>query len=147
MVDLMIYESGNGGELSLKNGNLEITNAVFNQIYIAHFGGNIEAVTGGVGQSSDVNLDWWGNSLLNTQHQMNSYLERALNENPLTSAGRVAIERAAKADVEFLNIAEIHTTASIIGTDKVKISHKVNQTTINFIWDSTKNEIIKEITI
>lgn len=148
MKDIMIYESGNGGEISLKNGIIEETSAIFNQIYLSHFGGNIEANTAGDEQEGEERQDWWGNSFLDTENQMNSNLERVLNENTITSYGRNFIERAAKEDIEYLSdMAEIETIVSVIGVSKLKISHIINQTQVNYTWDATKNEVIEEIII
>jgi hypothetical protein len=148
MRDIMIYESGNGGEINIENGIIEETSAIFNQIYLAHFGGNLEASTTGEEQEGKERFDWWGNGFLDAENQMNSNLERSLNENTITSYGRNFIERAAKEDIEYLsNMAEIETTVSIVSFDKLKIFHKINQTQVNYIWDATKNEVIEEIII
>lgn len=148
MIDIMIYESGNGGELSLKNGIIEETSAIFNQIYLAHFGGNLEANTTDDELEGEERFDWWGNTFFNGDDRMNSNLERSLNENSLNSYGRILIERAALSDIEYLSdIAEIQTEVTLISADKLKISHTLNQTQVNYIWDATKNEVIQEITI
>lgn len=148
MKDFLIYESGNGGELSLTNDIIEETSSIFNQIYLTHFGGNVEASTTGNEREGEERLDWWGNEFLNTDQQMNSSLEKALIDNALTSAGRSVIEQAAKSDVEFLeNIADISTNVYVTGNDKVVISHIVDQKVMNFIWDATNAELIEEITI
>lgn len=148
MEDILIYDFGNGGEISLKNGDIEGTGAIFNMVYLAHFGGNIEASTTGNEDEGEERSDWWGNFYLEEKAMMNSELERALNNNPLTSSGRASIERAAKKDLEFLSdIADVDVSVQITGNNKIKITEKINQTIINFIWDSTKNEIIETIII
>jgi phage gp46-like protein len=147
-MDLMIYESGNGGDLLLKGGDVQTTEAIYNGVYLAHFGGNVEASTTGDEQEGVDRLDWWGNQFLDEQAQMNSELERAINSVALTSGGRVTLEKAAKKDIDYLSdIAETTVTAEITGNNKIKIIDKINQTAVNFIWDATKNEVIEEITI
>jgi hypothetical protein len=148
MIDVLIYESGNGGELSLKDGDIETTDGLFNIPYLSHFGGNVEVSTKGNELEGEERIDWWGNIFLEDESQMNSELERALNNNALTSAGRANIEAAAKKDLQVLSdIADVSTTVSITGNDKIYISDKVDKTVVNLIWDSTKSELIEEITI
>lgn len=147
-MDLMIYESGNGGELSLKSGDIETTQAVFNQFYLSHFGGNTEASTTGNEIEGTERMDWWGNMFLNEKSQMNSSLEKTLQGVALTSAGRVEVEREARKDIDYLSdLGELSTVVQIIGNDKIQISDKINQSKVDFIWDATKSEVIEEIVI
>ena len=149
-MDLSIYETGNGGDLILKNGDLEITEGLTNQPYLAHFGGNKEASTTGEEIQGTERLDWWGNSFFINDEagQMNSELERALDKNNLSSSGRIEIENQAKEDLKFLaDVAEISTNVSILDDDKVQISDKLSQPDNEkflFIWDATKNELIED---
>lgn len=148
MNDVLIYENGNGGELSLKNGDIETTDGLANQAYLSHFGGNIEASTTGNEIEGEQRADWWGNALLEPQAQMNSEVERALNANALNSSGRVNIELAAKKDITHLSdIADLLSSVVIIGNDKLRITDKIDKTVSDLIWDATKSELIEEIII
>ena len=150
MTDIAIYESGSGGEINLLNGDIEMTDGLFNQPYLSHFGGNTEASTTGEEQEGTERFDWWANALMFAQPeaQMNSEVERALNNNALSSSGRSDIEQQAKKDIDFLSVlGEVSSTVSIIGNDKIKISDKINQSVKSFIWDATRQELIKEIII
>lgn len=148
MTDIHIYESGNGGELSLKNGDIESTDGLFNMPYLAHFGGNVEASTTGNEQEGEERMDWWGNQFLEEQHQMNSTLEKSLCEIAITSAGLARIERDAKKDLEFISeLGDASCEVSASGLNKIIISDKINQSKVDIIWDATKSELIEEITI
>jgi hypothetical protein len=148
MTDIMIYESGGGGEISLKNADIEMTDGLLNMPYLAHFGGNLEASTTGNEDENTERFDWWGNVFLEESAQMNSSLEKTLNETALNSAGRVTIERQAKNDLQFLSdIADISCNVGIIGVDKVRISDTVSQSVVDFIFNATNSELIEEITI
>jgi hypothetical protein len=150
LIDILLYESGNGGEISLKNGDIQMTDSISNQPYLAHFGGNVEASTTGEEIVGEDRSDWWGNTFFENDQasQMNSELERALNNTALNSAGRLSITQSAKTDLEFLKeIADIDCEASITGIDKISISDKINQTQKTFSWDATNDELIEEITI
>lgn len=96
MTDLLIYESGNGGELLLRGNDLAGVNGYENAGYLAQFGG----------------AEWWGNYM--TDQPYNSQTEIALQTNALSSAGRLAIEQAIKADLEFLK--DISGTTATVQT-------------------------------
>jgi hypothetical protein len=145
MIDVMIYESGNGGEISLKNGDIETTDGLFNQPYLAHFGGNVEALTTGNEIVGVERFDWFGNFFLPKEAQMNSLLEKTLNEVALNSAGRLTVEKVAKIDLDFLtSLGDVTSSASITNTDKITISDKINKTKVDYLWDATKAELIEE---
>lgn len=145
MNDVLIYEGGNGGELSLKNGDIETTDSLANQAYLAHFGGNVEASTTGNEVEGEERSDWWGNSFIETGSQMNSEIERALNNNALTSAGRSNIEDAANKDLQYLSeISDTGSTVALIGNDKLRITDTIDKTVKDLIWDATKSELIEQ---
>lgn len=149
MTDIMIYESGNGGEIFIKdNGDVETTDGLFNMPYLSHFGGNVEAVTTGQEEEGEERFDWWGNTFLEENSQMNSLLEKSLNENNLSSQGRNFIERDAKTDLQSLNeIGSTDSSVSIISNDKIQVSDRIEQLNQEIIWTKTKDELIQEITI
>lgn len=150
-MDLELVETGNGGDL-VKNGKgLSVISGLQNMIYLALFGGNVEGTTPKKRLASEQDLSWFGNSLLmpnSPETQFNSLTERKLNEVPLTSAGRIEIERTVKKDLEFMKaFAEVSVAVSIPATDKVNIDVRVKQPgnlqqqTFTFIWDRSKNEL------
>lgn len=149
-MDLQLIETGNGGD-NLKNGNdLALIYGWENMPYIAMFGHR-----GGVTKTSYSNNefrgDWWGNSLLHPQDpavQINSLTEDALHNTPLTSAGRLLIEEAIKADLAFMQpFAEVTVTTAITGVDKFRIDllvkkpDNLEQKQYIFIWDATLQEL------
>jgi hypothetical protein len=148
MTDIIIYESGNGGEISIKAGDIETTDGLLNMPYLSHFGGNVETSTTGNEIEGIERLDWWGNQFLETESQMNSELERSLLNNALNSNGRANIEKDATKDIQILNkLGNVSSSVEITGQNKVKISDTINQITIDFIWDATNKELIEERTI
>lgn len=149
--DIMIFESGNGGDFNIRNGDLDSVKGLTNQPYLAHFGGNKEASTTGEEIPGKERFDWWGNSFFQNEPgaQMNSELERGLRNQPLNSKGRVQLERFAKEDLEFLTeVAEVDSEVSIIGNDKIKISDKLKEPNAenqySVLWEATKNEQIEQ---
>lgn len=153
IIDIMIFESGSGGDLNLKNDDLETVSGLTNQVYLALFGGNIEQST-----NENLNLlekrnDWFGNNLLPTEQQFNSIFEKTIREITLTSAGIQILENAAKKDLEYLSeYADIEISGSIVSRDRFELIINLiepddNSTKIKFVWDGTKNELIEYIII
>ena len=151
-MDLVLHETGNGGDLQLKGNDLDVSASIFNQIYMALFGGNPSASTTGEELITEQRQDWWANSLVYQdlpELQQNSTLERVLNEVALNSSGRLQIEEAVKNDLAFLkDVAEISIETRITDIDRVEIrifaqepDNEQKQEFI-FIWDATKQEVI-----
>lgn len=155
--DILIYESGSGGELSVQNSDIALIEQLYNQVYLALFGGNVAVSTLGNEPAGIIREDWWGNALLfpnDPGSQFNSQTELALLQNALNSTGRVNIERAVKADLSYFgSIADITVNVVILSTNQVQIAVTLSQPssqqnkTFVFIWDNAKNEVITQQTI
>jgi hypothetical protein len=148
-MDIVLFESGNGGDISIKNGDIEMTDSILQQPYIAHFGGNLEANTTGEEIEGEERFDWWGNMLIpNQDNQINSNLERTLTKVALNSSGFKTIQIAATNDLDFItDEANVTINLALNGLDKLKLSDILDQKQVDFIWDATKNELIEEIVI
>lgn len=124
--DIAIGETLNGGDIIKNNNDVGLVFQNENQIYLALMGGNADGT------------DWWANQVLfanNKEFQFVSNTERALNTNPLTSSGRIAIETAVNKDLEFLSpYATVEVTVSIIAVNAVKI-------TVNTLWNDGKKQL------
>lgn len=155
--DLHLFESGSGGELSLLNNDLELSESLFQVIYISLFGGNLEASTKGNEVDGQERFDYWGNQLLfseQPQKQFNSETERVLNTTVLNSSGRILIQQAVETDLNFLNqIAQTQIEVSILDENQLQILIRMqalsNQqtTTLTFVYNNASNEIINQRTI
>lgn len=152
MIDIALNETGNGGDAQISGNDIATTSAIFNQIYLALFGGNVEASTTGEELTTEQRLDWWGNNLLFQDEpdlQFNSTLEKTLTEVALNSSGRLIIEEAVRNDLKFLNsFAEIRVSTEVTGVDRISILIFVQEPdnseekVFEFIWDATKQEVI-----
>lgn len=157
MADLLIYSSGGGGEANLLSNDLELTDGIFNQVYLGLFGGNPGFVSTGITIESEQNFDWWGNNLFfnnDPEKQFNSYTENILNTIALNSQSREIIKGFVLKDLQFLtNLAEVKAEIFIIDSDKVMIEVKLKELSnqqnkeFQFIWDATKSELIEKRTI
>ena len=98
MRDLLIYETGDGGDLKVLNNDLALTTSLYNQVYLCLFGGNVEASTKGNELENEKRFDWWANDLLDLN--FNSETERIINTVTLNPSGRLKILQAVKNDLK-----------------------------------------------
>lgn len=147
-MDIRLIENGNGGDMVFDNGDIQLISEVYQQPYLAHFGGNKEMSTGDIVENEGYNNDWWGNSLLSEQPncQLNSAFEKALDETPLSSSGRITLERIASEDLDYLSgFAESQSSVVITDVDKIRLTDNIakeNNVNFSYIWDSFKDEIL-----
>lgn len=155
--DFNLAENGSGGDITILGNDIAMTETLLQSAYLAMFGGNVETNTTGSELENEQRFDWWGNGLFHSQYpnkQFNSNTERALNEIPLTTSGRIEIQRAAEMDLSFLKaIAEIDVQVGIVSNSSLSIlvtmlpySNK-QEKVLQLLYDNAKNEMIikKEI--
>jgi len=145
-MDVKIKETGSGGDLVFENGDIQLTSEVYNQPYLAHFGGNKEQTTPEYIEGTE-RLDYWANALfLPSNEQLNSSFEKMLNDTELSSSGRIKLERAASEDLEFLSgFADTTSSVNITSVDKILLSETVtknNNENFTYIWSEAKDEIL-----
>lgn len=152
MKDFSIYESSNGGELLLINDDVNLADTLLQVVYIALFGGNVEAETLGNEKPNQIRNDWWANDLLFSdfkERQMNSLTERTLREVPLSSSGRIQIQNSVQEDLRFLqSVVDVKVEVKIINNHRVDIYVKLNRyknredVNLQFLWDNIQNSVI-----
>jgi hypothetical protein len=145
MVDLKVFETGNGGDLMLSGFDLAKALTFDNFPYLAMFGGNPKFTTPPERIQSEQAFDFWGNSLFfsdSPEQQFNSFTEAALESVDLNSNGRLKIEEAVKKDLKFMSpFANVSVNVSILGQEKVGIGISIVQPENNvnkqfmYIWD------------
>lgn len=151
-MDLRIIESNNGGDLFKKRRDLCVIEGLENMVYLALFGGNVEASTQFDRLENEQAFDWWGNRLFHQEQpgiQINSLTERTLMSVSLTSAGRVSIEDAVKRDLDFMRpFTRVSVAVTIPASDKVAIGVRLeqpdnlDQRQFVYIWDATRQELL-----
>lgn len=147
MRDLLIYETGDGGDLKVLNNDLALTTSLYNQVYLCLFGGNVEASTKGNELNNEKRFDWWGNSLL--ELNFNSETERTINNVTLNASGRLKILQAVKNDLKPIDLVANYTVEVILeNVNRFKIlinlTEKLNkqEKIIQILWDISKDEVI-----
>ena len=146
-MDCKIIESGNGGDLVFEDGDLVLTSEIYNQSYLAHFGGNKEASSDDNLNDGDFNESYFANGLLlKNNEQLNSSFEKALLNTEISSSGRIKLESSASKDLEYLSeIANTESIVSIPTVDRVQLKDSITQKGIDkfsYIWNEAKDEII-----
>jgi len=125
MQDILIYESGEGGELQLISNDLATVDSLANQVYIALFGGG--------------DANWFGNDP-DIAIDQNSTFETVLKSVALNASGLQKLENAARADLSYLNNFSVE--CSLIAPTKLKISVVISENVITFVWNENNIEII-----
>ena len=150
--DILLYETGSGGDFAILSNDLVLGDVLYQQFYLALFGGNLKASTKQTYLSNEERFDYWGNSLVwptNKNRQFNSETERILDNIVLNSSGRLKVIQAVKNDLAYLsNVINFEVEVNLLSQNKLSItitfSGKTNQQdkALQFVFDSSKNELI-----
>lgn len=152
--DILLYESGDGGEISIQSNDLALAETLYMQVYLAMFGGNVEENTKTSYLNTEERFDWWGNTLFfndEKSKQFNSNTERTLKNVSLNSSGRLEIIRAMNEDLSYLgDVLDYNVNVELQDVNKIRLiiqfSQKGNQEDkiLQLVYDNAKNEIIIE---
>lgn len=152
--DIALYESGSGGDFAIVNNDLLMAETLYQQFYLAMFGGNPMASTQTAYLPTEDRYDYWGNTLIwkdAKPKQFNSETERALRNTALTSSGRLTIIQAINQDLEYLkSVVDLSVQVELLSSNKIRItvsfSGKTNQQDklLQLVFDNAKNEVIIE---
>lgn len=150
--DIHLFETGSGGDFAIVNNDLLMGESLYQQIYLALFGGNIEASTKPSYLASEERFDYWGNSLIwkdAKTKQFNSETERTLRNVALNSSGRLSILQAVNNDLDYLKgVVDFTVEVGIESVSRISItvsfSEKTNQQdkVLQMVWNNSKNEVI-----
>jgi phage gp46-like protein len=150
--DIHLFETGTGGDFAILNDDLLMSETLHQQVYLALFGGNVEANTKASYLESEERFDYWGNSFIWSDaptKQFNSETERVLGSVALNSSGRLSILQAASKDLDYLkNVINYTVDVSINSISKMSISisftEKSNQQNrlLQLVWDNSKKEVL-----
>ncbi|MNX74446.1 hypothetical protein D3C86_1058860 [compost metagenome] len=152
--DILLYESGDGGEMSIQSNDLALAETLYMQVYLAMFGGNVEENTKTSYLNTEERFDWWGNTLFFDDvksKQFNSNMERTLKNVSLNSSGRLEILRAMNEDLTYLtDVLDYEIDVELPDVNKIRLivqfRQKGNQEDkiLQLVYDNAKNEIIIE---
>ena len=150
--DINLFEGGSGGEMRILNSDLLMAETIYQTIYLALYGGNVEQSTTSEETDLEENFDYWGNQLFysnNPDKWFNSQTERVLSTVALNGEGRRLIEDAVNADLQFLNnVVNFEVEVNIAANNKaeiiIAISEFQNQSNrqLKMVWENSRNELI-----
>jgi len=150
--DIHLFETGSGGDFAIVNNDLLMGESLYQQIYLALFGGNIQASTKPSYLESEERFDYWGNSLIWKDvktKQFNSETERTLGNVALNSSGRLSILQAVNNDLDYLKgVVDFTVEVGIESVSRISITvnfrEKTNQQdkVLQMVWNNSKNEVI-----
>jgi len=150
--DINLFEGGSGGEMRILNSDLLMAETIYQTIYLALYGGNVEQSTTSEETDLEGNFDYWGNQLFysnNPDKWFNSQTERTLSTVSLNGEGRKLIEDAVNADLQFLNnVVNFEVEVSISSNNRAEIaifiSEFQNQSDrqLKMVWENSRNELI-----
>ena len=150
--DIHLFETGSGGDFAIVNDDLLMGESLYQQIYLALFGGNIQASTKQSYLESEERFDYWGNSLIWKDvktKQFNSETERTLGNVALNSSGRLSILQAVNNDLDYLKgVVDFTVEVGIDSVSRISITvnfkEKTNQQdkVLHMVWNNSKNEVI-----
>lgn len=95
-VGLLLYNTNDGGNLSITNGVFDQAKAVETSVYNCLFGGNIADNW----TTSTEKLQWWGNYGEKDENRYRSSFQSLLDGRPMTSGLVGELEKAAKSDIK-----------------------------------------------
>lgn len=121
MTDVRLFQTNDGGEISMENGIVEMDDGRYTAVYLALFGGN-EDDPGG----EDTTLQWWGNLLdVDSVRKYRSRTQHVLEGLPATTGNLKRILEAVTADLADL------VEGGYLETPEISVSiPKVNSVTI-----------------
>ena len=139
--DLLLTETGNGGDLVIRDNDLVLTSNLSNQIYLALFGGNI------VDDNGEQFNEYWANVQLSDESKYISQFERTLNEVVINSSGLQRLHEAANKDLEFLKKYVNYTLeVSILNKDSISLYINIKapnnvEDKVSIVWNSTTKRV------
>lgn len=128
-IDLLVIETGTGGDLVLSGNDLATVTGLENQPYIGQFGDDGR---------------WWGNTLLELLNDgtaiiFSSTTETVMNEFALNSNGKQKIENAMLADLQYLVNDVPGTTITIatqiISDNRLDVQINISGQLFSYEWN------------
>jgi hypothetical protein len=103
LTDVLLFQTPDGGEITVENGTTTMTDGPATAVYLAAFGGN-EYDPG----ESDTTLEWWGNKIeTDTLKHYRSRTQYLLRNIPAIPANLPRIQAAFEQDIAPLVETEV----------------------------------------
>lgn len=124
-MDVRLYQTVDGGEIDISNGQLALSDGLETAVYLSLFGGN-EDDSGG---DDTERKQWWGNfEELDEDEKYRSETQYLLNGLPASSANLLRIEDAIARDLAWLSnglASSVDVAVSIPALNRIAISIEI----------------------
>ena len=133
-MDVLLFQTVEGGEVRCENGQMTLTGGLETAAYLSLFGGNVEDS----GLAADVAKQWWANwSEPDRAAIYRSELQFLLATLPLIPANLQRFEEAATADLQWLTQSAADSVAARavmpgINTVRIDVAVVINGETTKF---------------
>lgn len=121
MTDVLLTHTPDGGEITIENGRVALTNGIETAVYLSLFGGNEEDS----GAQGDDRIQWWGNLTETDPARIyRSETQHLLRSIPAIPANLRRIEGAVGRDLAWMAgdvVAAANVTASMPGLNRIHI--------------------------
>jgi hypothetical protein len=139
MADILIKETGNGGDVLITGRDLALVTGWENMPYLSMFGGHIPG-------AADGDKPYWANDMIaaagTEDMRFVSETEKTLRSVALNSAGRIKIEQAVLRDLQHIKDAVpgtvINVDVRIVSDDRVSIVVDIDGNTFEMNWNPDK---------
>lgn len=138
MTDVRHYHAPDGGEISIVNGGVELSEGLETTAYLSMFGGNERDS----GSDADAALQWWGNIGEPEERQYRSQTQNLLRALPASPANLKRIEDAALNDLAWMttSIAKtvtVTTRIPALNTVQIDVQIDIDGQVIPFSFTSS----------
>lgn len=126
MADVLIFQTDDGGEITIENGEVTLTDGPESAVYLSLFGGNDDDP----GLSGNTEKTWWGNLVEgNEARRYRSRTQYLLETLPPTSGNLRRFEDAVKTDLAWMATelgAELAASASLPSLNRVELAIRLD---------------------
>ena len=134
MTDVRLFNTDDGGEITVENGRFEMSDGLETAVYLSLFGGNEDDS----GSEGDDRRQWWGNLGENEpSRQYRSETQHLLRALPLLPASLRRIEDAVKRDLGWMvpspaRAVDARATIPALNTVRIDVAVEVDGKTFPF---------------
>ncbi len=112
MSDVLLFNTDNGGEISIVNGVVEVGNGLTSGVFLSLFGGNIQD-----DGSANNPHQWWGNyDEPDISRKQRSRFQHMIQDLPATPNNLLVIKEAAEADLKWMLNESVATSITVVVT-------------------------------
>jgi hypothetical protein len=127
----LLFQTDDGGEVTVTNGTMVMTDGPATAVYLALYGGNADDPA-----EADTTLEWWGNKIeVDTQKHYRSRTQHLLRALPAIPANIPRVRSAVEQD-----IADLVATEVLVDPEITVTIPRLN--TVRIVIDTTTGPLV-----